>query len=927
MGRLNFDVDEATLLSTYRISSLNPTRWEDIDHEDDMPLSSAMMDTPSAQNAEYVDPLGLNNGAIDTRNMDSESRAAISISSKSFDPKTFLSVVHPNATHQDLSYGTQHLGKVLESRSQAIRVLVEDNFDHFVAVKASTEALHAYMQTGVLDPKSEYGAKILGDKLRESSAKADQVFHPMIDTASKAQRVRSTLGVFERSTFFFNLHGTLAESIEAGRYDAALRDYNKGKFLLESRPGQLITGPGGASILDARGQLQPQAKRIVDKVWAAVEKVMGQMKSALISQLQEPTRSVEDQIKTIETLLEMNVTDDPVWVYFDSQHKYILSHLRKIYEDSAKAIEGARARIRASPPTHVQKVEDLRTCIEAIDSPAPETIITKALGADVWTATVTLARNLSEALLTSLPSFWKIAKDYLDGKFKKGGSSASRRSPSQCRTMALDIVRLYIALISEFFSLSDKAVVSPSSSKNTHDLPAFVPVPCNSITSAWHMSRILAEIGECVSDVTTVELAGDAASGLKSLLESARWRFEVATCDLWLQDAVRLHELENWTLDPDRPATTTYLHGALKKFQVYSATSAYKIAGGIDASKHGTSVAKQIAIGREFGQRIQKTFVDSLYALLDGLEKLSRSDYTPPGPSGANVAMTAMTSPFVPTEASQKALGTIDASDRDTRMLLVISAFGHMRKEIIPGMLNQLESALSVSIGRERDMLEEVVEQLDETLFNDYAKGKSAVASSIIRKGVLESGMDWFETPRPTQVRDYVYQALLSLVRAHVQITGVAKPLLERAMTTIVDDLTNEAFSCFQKVERFGMGGMLAATLEIEFLHQTLVQFVSPAASKTLAAIYNSISAAYSRRPQGGGGGGGDLQKELEGVKRTLHESRRATAIEFLCFKPTKESSGSGSGHGKEGASTGGGLRPTTPVTSTSTRSTTPTGK
>ena len=82
-----------------------------------------------------------------------------------------------------------------------------------------------------------------------------------------------------------------------------MRDYNKGKFLLQSRPGQLIVSPSGTSSVDSKGQLQPQAKRIVDKVWGAVEGVMAQMKGMLVQQLEEPTRSVEEQTKTIEYVM------------------------------------------------------------------------------------------------------------------------------------------------------------------------------------------------------------------------------------------------------------------------------------------------------------------------------------------------------------------------------------------------------------------------------------------------------------------------------------------------------------------------------------------------------------------------------------------------------------------------------------------------
>ena len=78
------------------------------------------------------------------------------------------------------------------------------------------------------------------------------------------------------------------------------------------------------------------------------------------------------------------------------------------------------------------------------------------------------------------------------------------------------------------------------------------------------------------------------------------------------------------------------------------------------------------------------------------------------------------------------------------------------------------------------------------------------------------------------------------------------------------------------------------ATLEIEFMHQTLARYVTPSAAKTLSELYNKISQAYARRPTDD-----NLQGHLDSVKKTLAESRRATGIEFMCFRQSKGKSGS----------------------------------
>lgn len=64
-----------------------------------------------------------------------------------------------------------------------------------------------------------------------------------------------------------------------------------------------------------------------------------------------------------------------------------------------------------------------------------------------------------------------------------------------------------------------------------------------------------------------------------------------------------------------------------------------------------------------------------------------------------------------------------------------------------------------------------------------------------------------------TEVHPFIYDALLSLVLVHAQVSATARPLVARTLGSLVEELAQVALDAFGKVERFGMGGMLQVSL------------------------------------------------------------------------------------------------------------------
>lgn len=71
-----------------------------------------------------------------------------------------------------------------------------------------------------------------------------------------------------------------------------------------------------------------------------------------------------------------------------------------------------------------------------------------------------------------------------------------------------------------------------------------------------------------------------------------------------------------------------------------------------------------------------------------------------------------------------------------------------------------------------------VVQELDKTLFESYVKPKSTDVMSIVRGGILDPEMDWYETPQP---KGNIFQSLFfKLLRTHPSKLQRSDPMCMR---------------------------------------------------------------------------------------------------------------------------------------------------
>ncbi|KAF4126467.1 exocyst complex component 2 [Geosmithia morbida] len=920
------------------------------------------------------------------------------LSSTSFSPALFLSQVHATADTQTLLSGLDFLSQSIDQKSASLKVLVESNFERFVKAKATIDNVYKEMKFRGVEPaptrhsrhlsrasyrnssagvpslqnpltspmgdsrkknalikESEYGVMGIKAPLLDVSAKAEDVWGPALGGRETEETLKALSSQLDRFREFVELPAAIADSIKRKDYETLVEEYNRARKFADATRTMAARLQGKAAADEEVYQML-----LAGRMWHDVEQQVQNFKRDIWKKLislhslpksEATTGRVQDQhMDLINLLLELGVSDNPIWVWLLSHYDYLKSKIQTTADRSKVEIEVLRRRLaNGEKPTsyaiatHLRSLGRQPTEDRPIASDSAEVL-------ELWEKMLAFLSNMlsSSGILGEVLDFWQTVESFIDGTAQatlpmgyNGESSVHHQlsdkviedlkkgSVQLVETLRDHIYAFFVGpppedismLFSPLptspspttpvsgalsptvrdprFNLDANSLPSPAPKRGeTWEKLAFWPPWANSLSGVYYLSKMLVFVGSGASDMGSI---GPVAEGdiqvterLKSLVGASRERCVTALCAAWNRDAENIKYVEDWQRSAEL-GDVTRMPSSFSAFEGTMLLGMQKILYMPDAMGKPGAVNIVLPPPAKLLQMVRSQYVTTLYKALSGMVENAERSLKKPDDEWSTESEWSTAAPVTETLLSKS---TLDAGDRNIRMLLTLSNLQALRAEVVPNLNLQFENAFSVKLTDESKTIRDVLGQIDARLFQSYTKKSIEKLRETIQTGLTAA--DWVPPPRqrPTSAKAYVYEALLSLVLVHSQVSTTSPSLTSQVLSFLLEQTSSQLLDAFRKRPHYPLEALMQATLDVEFVAQTLSQYTTDRASELQSQIYQELDSRTDNDARA------RLQNELPEMRSVLKKLRDASKNEFACFKKLKRPPGQGPSRTDSGLST-----------------------
>ncbi|KAL5113978.1 Exocyst complex component S5 [Pleosporales sp. CAS-2024a] len=652
----------------------------------------------------------------------------------------------------------------------------------------------------------------------------------------------------------------------------------------------------------------------------------------------------DQYMSIISVMLELGVEENPIWVWLLSRYDHLKARLNSTCERSRIELEILRRHLaNGEKPSLRQQQKHLRSVpMSSNVSPEPSKLDTPKViefWEHVYACMNTLLSNRG-GLVGELIDYWEIAQSFMSGRAQRNLPTGYQNQSSvhhkltdenklELENGMAELITIAREHLISFFAdppIEDvstlfsplppmtpiaatprtplSAALSPTGPSHfrfdRNNVPppspvrgeswekyAFWPPHANALSGSHYLSKTLILVGTAANELASLRLAETGSSSrlnedLRLALGSVRERCVQAVCAAWNTDAEKLKVLEDWTRNPDRKDTTnlpqrfmavqTFLLNNLQKTMYVEASSK-------------TAVDVVVPPSSKLLQMVRSQFVTSLYRTLSGMVECAEKGRKAIGDDfdsrGDDITVD-------PREMEEDGWGKVDANNKSIRLLLTLSNMAAFQSDISPQLLSLFETLFSVQLTDESNRIRDVLSQLDAQLFISYTKPHATKINTTIENGVFSP--TWAPKPPPGKdVADrdpspFVFTVLLDLVIVHTESSTTSYPLTPRILRSLFESTTKSLIATFRspQLPTISLPQLMQATLDVEFMAQTLASYTTEAASQVQTDIYQVLDAKTDNAARV------RLQDELSSLRSTLKRLREGTKVQFACFRRMK---------------------------------------
>lgn len=754
--------------------------------------------------------------------------------SEKFSATLYLLENHSSTSFDQLKTAANNLRKLANRKNEGSLSYVKGGLSTFFEAQDALAAIHQKLEVDGREKVEGSMTQKLENVLNRASNTADTLFQEVLGRKDKADSTRNALNVLQRFKFLFNLPLNIERNIQKGDYDVVINDYEKAKSLFGNTEVQVFK-----------------------KVYAEVETRIEALRKLLLDKLLETPSTLHDQKRYIRYLSDLHAPGEPAWQCIVAQHKWILQLMRNCREGYVKSQKSNS--LLHSPMLELDS--DIRSSVSRLS----QTVPVKRGGSfqstrdDTWCykipQKVAFIDNLTEIVVSQLPNFWKLWISYVNGSlFSEAGEKSGQveRSKKNARIRQSDFKNM----IQEMMTLLEKLIRGALLSRSLKEVERsqYGGWEVKSELSGQWLTQIIHTVRLCNESLTALEIPNDMLQVIQDLILDLRVFCLKISLEQTAEDMKKLAEKEDWVVDNEG---ITSLPSQFEQCIVQTLQSLQEV---IDCKPGETNIFQQEKNHREVIEictTIMKGFIDSL-------EQLS---IKPDGDIDTSHHSGDISSPDL--------FGSIHEDISPTaeqRLLIVLSNCQYLDRHTFLNLAEHFEK--HGFKGTENIIKESLryLKDLDQRLFETYIESKADPIVGSLEPGIYAGYFDWKDCLVPSGVRNYLKEALVSIIAVHAEVFSVSKELVRRMMARIVEAVAEEMGRLMQCASSFSRNGALQARLEICALRDAVAFYLSPESNR------NFMQALETLPPLPSGADKKLLEELLNTFKSSMH-------LQLTCFQ------------------------------------------